>query len=150
MPLLVYLHDSRSMFLIYLRLRVYFENIMLVLIQLQCSHIPFKSACSFRKLMKYWILSLGFSGSSVGKESTCNAGDLGSISGLGRSPGQGRGYPLQYSGLESSMDCIVHGVTKSQTRLSDFYFLSLDYSDIWSSFRGEIDKLVKWFYYILY
>ena len=52
---------------------------------------------------------------SAGKESACNAGDLGSIPGLGRSPGEGNGYPLQYSGLENSMDCIVHGVTKSQT-----------------------------------
>ena len=43
------------------------------------------------------------------------AGDLGSIPGLGRSPGEGKGYPLQYSGLENSMDSIVHGVTKSQT-----------------------------------
>ena len=47
---------------------------------------------------------------------------LGSILGLGRSPGEGNGYPLQYSGLENSMDCIVHGVTKSQTGLSDFHF----------------------------
>ena len=60
--------------------------------------------------------------SSVGKESASNAGDLGSIPGLGRSPGEGKGYPLQYSGLENSMDCIVHGVAKSQTRLSDFHF----------------------------
>ena len=51
--------------------------------------------------------------SSVGKESACNAGDLGLIPGLGRSPGEGKGYPLQYSGLENSMDCIVHGVSES-------------------------------------
>ena len=57
---------------------------------------------------------------SVGKESTCNEGDLGSIPGLGRSPGEGKGYPLQYSGLENSMDGIVHGFTKSGTRLRDF------------------------------
>ena len=44
------------------------------------------------------------------------------IPGLGRSPGEGKGYPLQYSGLENSMDCIVHEVEKSQTRLSDFHF----------------------------
>ena len=44
------------------------------------------------------------------------------IPGLGRSPGEGKGYPLQYSGLENSMDCIVHGVAKSQTWLSDFHF----------------------------
>ena len=56
------------------------------------------------------------------KESTCNAGDLGSIPGLGRSPGEGKGYPLQYSDLENSMDCIVHGVAKSWTGLSDSHF----------------------------
>ena len=54
-----------------------------------------------------------------GKEPTCNAGDTGLISGLGRSPGEGKAYPFQYSGLENSMDYIVHGVTKSWTRLSD-------------------------------
>ena len=70
-------------------------------------------------------LSLGFPGDSAGKESTCNVGDLGSISGLVRSPGEGKGYPLQYSGLENSMDCIVHGVTKSQTQLNNFNFTSL-------------------------
>ena len=59
---------------------------------------------------------------SVGNESVCNAGDLGSIPGMARSPGEGKGYPLQYSGLEDSMDSIVHGVAKSQTRLSDFHF----------------------------
>ena len=53
--------------------------------------------------------------SSAGKESSCNAGDLGSIPGLGRSPGEGKGYPLQYSGLENPMYCIVHGVAKSRT-----------------------------------
>ena len=63
-----------------------------------------------------------FPDSSVGKESACNVGDLGSIPGLGRSLGEGKGYPLQYCGLENSMDCIVHGVTKSQTRLNDFHF----------------------------
>ena len=50
-------------------------------------------------------------------------GDLGLIPGLGRSPGEEEGYPLQYSGLENSMDCVVQGVTKSSTRLSDFHFL---------------------------
>ena len=105
---------------------------------------------------------MGFPCSSVGKESACNAGDPGLIPGLGRSPGEGKGYPLQYSwaslvaqlvknlpamwetwirslgwedplekgkaihssnsGLENSMDCIVHGVAKSWTRLSDFCF----------------------------
>ena len=63
----------------------------------------------------------GFPCGLAGKESSCNAGDLGLIPGLGRSPGEGKGYPLQYSGLEKSMDCIVQGVTKSQTQLSDFH-----------------------------
>ena len=65
---------------------------------------------------------LGFPDSSIGKESTCSAGDPGSIPGSGRSSGEGIGYPLQYSGLENSMNCIVHGVSKSQTQLSDFHF----------------------------
>ena len=65
---------------------------------------------------------LGFPCGSAGKESTCNVGDLGSIPGLGRAPGEGNSYPLQYSGLENFMDCIVHGVTKSQTEVSDFHF----------------------------
>ena len=65
---------------------------------------------------------LGFPGGSAGKESACNVGDLGSIPGLGRSPGVGNVYPLQYSGLENSMDCIVHEVIKSWTRLNDFPF----------------------------
>ena len=64
---------------------------------------------------------LGFPGGLACKESTCNVGDLGSIPGLG-SPREGNGYFLQYSGLESSMDCIVHRVAKSWTRLSDFHF----------------------------
>ena len=51
---------------------------------------------------------MGFPGSSAGKESACSVGDLGSIPGLRRSPGEGKGYPLHYSGLENSMDCIVH------------------------------------------
>ena len=58
----------------------------------------------------------------AGKESACNAGDPGLIPGLGRSPGEEKGYPLQYSDLENSMDYIVHGVTKSQTCLSGFHF----------------------------
>ena len=62
------------------------------------------------------------SSSSAGKESDCNAGDLSSIPGSGRCPGEGKGYPLQYSGLENSMDSIVHGVAKSRTWLSNFHF----------------------------
>ena len=65
---------------------------------------------------------LDFASSSDGKESTCKARDLGLIPELGRSPGEGKGYPLQYSGLENSVNCIVHGVAKSWTQLSDFHF----------------------------
>ena len=66
---------------------------------------------------------LGFPCGSAGKESACSAGELGSFPWLGRSPGEGT-YPLQYSGLENSMDCIIHGVAKSQTQLNDFHFPS--------------------------
>ena len=70
---------------------------------------------------------LGFPGGSEVKASACHAGDLGSIPGLGRSPGEGNGNPLQYSCLENPMDggawwATVHGVAKSQTRLSNFTF----------------------------
>ena len=64
----------------------------------------------------------GFPGGTAGKDSVCYVGDLGSVPGLERSPGNENGYPFQYSGLENSMDCIVHGVTKSQTWLCDFHF----------------------------
>ena len=63
-----------------------------------------------------------FPNSSAGKESVCNAGDPGSVPDLGRSPEEGIGYPLQYSGLENSMNCIVHGITKSRTQLNNFHF----------------------------
>ena len=58
---------------------------------------------------------LGFPCGLAGKESACNVGGLGSVPGLGISPGERNSYPLQYSGLENSMDCIVHEVAKSQT-----------------------------------
>jgi len=80
------------------------------------------------------ILTLwDFPGGSDGKESACNAGDLGSISGLGRSPGEGNGYPLHYSCLEKSMDrgawrAIVYGITKSQTQLNNWHFHTLHVS----------------------
>ena len=73
--------------------------------------------------MPFSTLISGFSGGSDSKESACNTGDLGSIPGLGRTPGEWKGYPLQYSGLENSMDCIVHGVAK-RTWLSGFHFTS--------------------------
>ena len=68
------------------------------------------------------LLLKGFPCGSVGKESACNEGGLGSIPGLERSPGEGKGYPLPCSGLENPMDCIVHGVAESQTGLKDFQF----------------------------
>ena len=79
------------------------------------SNTLLKATVCFLRCTWYFV-----SGTS-GKESTCNAGDMGSIPGLGRSPGGGKGYPLQYSGLDNSKDCIVHGVTKSQTRQRDFH-----------------------------
>ena len=76
----------------------------------------------FTELCENWNLKLkrakpleGFPGSSAGKASACNARDPGLIPGLGRPAGEGIGYPLQYSGLDNSMDCIVHGVAKCQT-----------------------------------
>ena len=84
---------------------------------------PGKTKCP-NTVNAVWIGFIGVRASlgSDGKESTCNAGDLGYVPGLGRSPGEGKGYPLQYSSLENSMDCIVHVVTKSRTGLSDFHF----------------------------
>ena len=67
-------------------------------------------------------MAQGFPCGSAGKESACNSGDLGSTPGLGRSPEEGKGYALQYSGLEDSMHYAVHGVTKSRTQPSDFHF----------------------------
>ena len=78
------------------------------------------------------MLYLCFPGGSDGKVSVCNAGDLGSIPGLEKSPGEGNGSPLQYSCLENPMDggawwATVHGVAKSQTRLRDFTFTFMFY-----------------------
>ena len=75
-----------------------------------------------------WVIfTLGFPDRSVGKEYACNVRDLGSIPGLGRSSREGKGYPLQYAGLENSIVFIVHGVAKSQTQLSNFHFHSFFY-----------------------
>ena len=68
-------------------------------------------------------ITMGFPCSSADKESAYNEGDLGSVPGLGRFPGKGKGYPLQYTGLENSMECM--GVAKSWTRLSDFHFQTI-------------------------
>ena len=75
-------------------------------------------------LMKEKCFPDSFPDGSDSKEFSCNAGDLGLIPRLGRSLGRGHGNPLQYSGLENPMDCIVHGVAKSRTRLRDFHFQS--------------------------
>ena len=66
----------------------------------------------FENYVLFGRLSEKFPGSSAGEDSACNVGDLGLIAGLGRSPGEGNSYPLQYSGLENSRDYIVHGVHK--------------------------------------
>ena len=68
------------------------------------------------------VAYVGFPGSSAGKESTCNAGDPGLIPGSGRSLGEGKCYPLQYSGLENAMNCIVHGVTKKSDMTEQLSF----------------------------
>ena len=88
-----------------------------------CKRTILDSDFVFNKLMMcvWWVCP----GGSNSKESACNAGDLGSIPGLGRSPGEGNGNPHQYSCLEYPVDigawhATVHGVTKSQTQLSDF------------------------------
>ena len=77
-----------------------------------------------------YVTCADFPAGSAGKESASNVGDLGSIPGLGRFPGEGNSYPLQYSGLENFMDCIVHGVAKNWTQLSDSLSLFKSYSAV--------------------
>ena len=94
--------------------------------------IPRGKAFSFSPLSmmlsnEFAILPCG----SAAIESTCNVWDLGSIPGLARFPGEGNIYPLQYSGLKNSMDCIVHGVTKSQTWLSKFQLPFMVFIMLW-------------------
>ena len=102
----------------------------MVLVFFNCSIINLQYCVSFSKVstakcLGYtYICIYGFPDGSVGKESARNAGDLGSIPGSGRSPGEGNGNPLQYSCLQNSMDrgawwITVHGVTKSWTQLRD-------------------------------
>ena len=94
---------------------------------------------------------MGIPCGSARKESACNAGDLGPIPGFGRDPGEGKGYPFQYSGLEKSMDCLAHGVAKSQTGLSNFHFICLtlcnpmDCSPPGSSVHGILlARILEW------
>ena len=82
-------------------------------------NLPLPITMGLNKLLH---IKQGFPCGSAGKESAYKAGDLGLILGSGRSPGEGIGYLLQYSGLENSMDSMVHGVTKSQKPMSDFHF----------------------------
>ena len=100
---------------------------------------------------------LGFPGSSAGKESTCHAGDLGSIPGLGRSPGEGNDYPLQSSGLENSADWIVHRVARSQTRLRDFHFHYTHIHDKYMCLNSDVfpfymvrGQIFYWFGFVLF
>ena len=97
-----------------------------------CSHLfhNFPQSVVIHTVKGFGIKCLGFACGSVGKESNCNARDLGSIPGLGRSPGEGKGYSLQYPSLEKSMDCTVHGVTKSWTRQT-FIFSGCWQFDLW-------------------
>ena len=97
----------------------------LVRIRLQCRRLQVESwvgKTHWRRDRLPTPAFLGFPCGSAGKESACTVGDLGSIPGLGRFPGDGKDYPFQYSDLENCMDYIVHGVTKSRTRLSNFHF----------------------------
>ena len=93
---------------------VYFEKQALILCIICKYFLPF-CKLSFCFVYRFLCCAKGFPCGSAGKESACNAGDLGSISGLERSPGEEKDYPLQYSGLENSMVFIVHGVEKSRT-----------------------------------
>ena len=89
-----------------------------------CYFFDKKSEASINeKIMSFIVIDRDFPGVSAGKESSCSVGDLSLNPGLGRSPGEDNGYPLLYSGLENSTDCIVHVVTKGRTQLRDFHFL---------------------------
>ena len=126
----------------------------LVNTRLQCRRPQFSSwigkICCRRDRLPTPVF-LGFPCDSAGKESVCNEMELGSIPGLGRCPGEGKGYPLQYSGLENSMDCIVHGITKIWIWQSDFHFhfqscnndSSTEFIDSWSLNTINVESYKK-------
>ena len=87
------------------------------------SLIPGSGRFPWRKDRLPTPVFLGFPCGSAGKESACNVGDLGSIPRLGRSLGEGKGYPLQYSSLENSMDCVVYGVARSDFHFTYFHIV---------------------------
>ena len=99
----------------------------------------FTGKCSSNIWFSYFkVLFWGFPGGSDGKASACNVGDLGSVPGLGRSPGEGKGYPLQYSALENSMDredlqAVVHGVTKGCIQLDWVTLTPQGVSSLWGT-----------------
>ena len=91
------------------------------LVLLSCDLILYWEKASEDRYLSFYLHNMGFPCGSADKESACNVGDLGLITELGRSLGEGKGYLLQYLGLENSMDCVFHGVAKSRTHLSDFH-----------------------------
>ena len=118
-------HSGNSSIRIELSIDIKIYLIAKVRIRLQCRRPQFNSwvrKMCWRSDRLPTPVFLGFRCGPAGKESACNARGLGSIPGLGRSPGEGKGYPLQYSGLENSVDYIVLWVAKGQTRLSNFHY----------------------------
>ena len=112
----------------------------------------FKMSLDFRSPIYHSLTIQGFPCVSAGKESACNGEHLGWIPGLGRFPGEGKGYPHQYSCLQNSMDCIVHRVTKNWTKLSNFHFFGegngkpLQYSCLENSMNNmkrQNDRILK-------
>ena len=97
-----------------------------------------RSLCDIQMLP---LTDEGFASGSVVNNLPANAGDMGSIPGLGRFPGEEKGYPLQYSGLENSMDYKVHGVTKSRTRLGDFHF---HFCSMWWDIKSYSALVSRW------
>ena len=107
------------------------------------SYLCVNSNWNYHQKMVFLLPVWGFPCGSAGKESICNVGDLGSIPGLGWIPEERKGYPLQYSGLENSMDYAVYGVTKSRTWLSGFHFhfTCLTRDEVWFNYWSS--KLPK-------